>query len=80
MPQFFYTWVRDSGTRSDGHEYCKETDPDKGLDEEVLIQEEEGDDKEADIDDVVGMSTLIPVMIVMMLQIPMSPPVVTRCG
>ena len=27
-----------------------------------------------------GMSTLIPVMIVMMLQIPMSPPVVTRCG
>jgi len=48
MPQLFDSWVRDSGTRSDGYEYSKETDPDEGLDEEVLVQEEEGDDKQAE--------------------------------
>ena len=60
MPQLFDTWVGDSGTRSDGHEYCKETDPNEGLDEEVLVQEEEGDDKEADVDDVVRDVDLDP--------------------
>jgi len=60
MPQLFYTRVRDSGTRSDGHEYCKETDPDEGLDEEVLVQEEEGDDKQADVDDIVRDVDLDP--------------------
>ena len=60
MPQLFDTWVRDSGTRSDGHEYSKETDPDEGLDEEVLVQEEEGDDKQADVDDIVRDVDLDP--------------------
>ena len=60
MPQLFDTWVGDSGTRSDGHEHSKETDPDEGLDEEVLVQEEEGDDKQADVDDVVRDVDLDP--------------------
>ena len=54
MPVFLYPWIRDSRTCRDRDDDRQKPDADKGLDEEVLIEEDEGDEEERDVNHVVG--------------------------